>query len=121
MSSASRSLNRCLLQVWPFLLQHYAFSSSAESREELDAAQREHFERSMCEWMAIEAIVKQRDKEHTEACLVKASQESTGVLCGSVMTCRTHHDTLHVLVSCRRPHPAHAQGLESQQRRVREC
>lgn len=63
-------------EVWPYLLGHYHFNSSAEERAEHDNSIRQQYERTMSEWLAIEAIVRQRDKETMAANLAKLSQES---------------------------------------------
>jgi hypothetical protein len=67
-------------QVWPFLLGYYKFGSTTAERIDQDAAMRTQYEDSMSQWLAVEAIVKQRDKENLEANLVHkySTQESTG-------------------------------------------
>lgn len=65
------------LQVWPYLLGHYVFGSTAEDRRALDATTRQNYETTMSEWLAVEAIVRQRDKETMAANLAKLSSEST--------------------------------------------
>lgn len=65
------------LQVWPYLLGHYKFGSTTDEREELDKACRQNYETTMSEWLAVEAIVRQRDKEMMAANLAKLSSEST--------------------------------------------
>ena len=64
------------LQVWAYLLGHYKLGSSPEEREDLDVAIKSQYENTMSEWLAVEAIVRQRDKEFMAANLVKQSQES---------------------------------------------
>ncbi|XP_059169262.1 small G protein signaling modulator 1-like [Physella acuta] len=64
-------------QVWPYLLGHYKFGSSPDEREGLEQAVRTEYEKVMSEWLAIEAIIRQRDKEVIAANLAKLSQEST--------------------------------------------
>ena len=51
---------------------------TSEQRDVLDVTCREHYERTMSDWLAVEAIVKQRDKEAIAANLVKLSQDSSG-------------------------------------------
>lgn len=63
--------------MWPYLLGHYKFGSTAEEREELDKGCRQNYETTMSEWLAVEAIVRQRDKEMMAANLAKLSSEST--------------------------------------------
>ncbi|KAK3771333.1 hypothetical protein RRG08_024289 [Elysia crispata] len=64
-------------QVWPYLLGHYKFGSTPEEREGLEAAMGADYEKVMSEWLAVEAIIRQRDKETVAANLAKLSQEST--------------------------------------------
>ncbi|XP_021939313.1 small G protein signaling modulator 2-like isoform X3 [Zootermopsis nevadensis] len=64
-------------QLWPYLLGHYQFGSSPEGRQELDLATQQSYETTMSEWLAVEAIVRQRDKETMAANLAKLSSEST--------------------------------------------
>lgn len=64
-------------QVWPYLLGHYVFGSTADDRRTLDATTRQSYETTMSEWLAVEAIVRQRDKETMAANLAKLSSEST--------------------------------------------
>jgi hypothetical protein len=63
--------------MWPYLLGHYRFGSSPEDRQELDLATQQSYETTMSEWLAVEAIVRQRDKETMAANLAKLSSEST--------------------------------------------
>lgn len=63
-------------EVWPFLLGHYKFDSTAEERAELDETSRHYYETTMSEWLAVEAIVRQRDKEKTAVAVAKLSSES---------------------------------------------
>ncbi|XP_039297773.1 small G protein signaling modulator 1-like [Nilaparvata lugens] len=64
-------------QVWPYLLGHYAFGSEPEERQKVDHTTRQNYETTMSEWLAVEAIVRQRDKEMMAANLAKLSSEST--------------------------------------------
>lgn len=43
----------------------------------MDAATRQTYETSMSEWLAVEAIVRQRDKEQTAASIARLGSEST--------------------------------------------
>ncbi|KAB0791167.1 hypothetical protein PPYR_02967 [Photinus pyralis] len=64
-------------EVWPYLLGHYKFGSSAAQREELSELTKQAYETTMSEWLAVEAIVKQRDKETQANAIAKLSSEST--------------------------------------------
>lgn len=63
--------------MWPYLLGHYKFGSTTSEREELYEQTRQSYENTMSEWLAVEAIVRQRDKENTAASIAKLSSEST--------------------------------------------
>lgn len=63
--------------MWPYLLAHYRFGSTEQERQELDRNTRQSYETTMSEWLAVEAIVRQRDKETMAANLAKLSSEST--------------------------------------------
>lgn len=63
--------------MWPFLLGHYKFNSTFEEREELDRTTKQYYETTMTEWLAVEAIVRQKDKEIMAANIAKLSSEST--------------------------------------------
>jgi len=65
------------VQVWPYLLGHYKFDSTQEDRDYLDKKTHTLYEKTMSEWLAIEAIIKQREKEIMAANLIKMSSEST--------------------------------------------
>ncbi|XP_059487070.1 small G protein signaling modulator 2-like isoform X2 [Neocloeon triangulifer] len=64
-------------QVWPYLLGHIPFASTEEEKKEQDLSVRRAYETTMSEWLAVEAIVRQRDKEVMAANLAKLSSEST--------------------------------------------
>ncbi|XP_052800781.1 small G protein signaling modulator 1-like isoform X2 [Mya arenaria] len=64
-------------EVWPYLLGHYKFDSTQEDRDFLDKKTQTLYEKTMSEWLAIEAIIKQREKEIMAANLAKMSSEST--------------------------------------------
>ena len=59
------------------MLGHYSFSSTPEQREKVDKQMRWMYEKTMSEWLAVEAIVRQREKEIMAANLIKMSSEST--------------------------------------------
>lgn len=58
-------------QVWPYLLEHYTPGSSQEERQERDKQMKDHYENVMSQWLAVEAIVRQRDKELMAASMAK--------------------------------------------------
>ena len=62
--------------VWPYLLGHYSFDMSDTERQERDKEMNATYEMIMSEWLAVEAIVRQRDKEIVAANLAKLSSES---------------------------------------------
>uniref|UniRef100_T1IJ52 Rab-GAP TBC domain-containing protein n=1 Tax=Strigamia maritima TaxID=126957 RepID=T1IJ52_STRMM len=64
-------------EVWPYLLGHYQFGSAEEDRRIQNLAFHQQYETTMSEWLAVEAIVRQRDKETMAAQLAKLSSEST--------------------------------------------
>ncbi|KAK3084137.1 hypothetical protein FSP39_008789 [Pinctada imbricata] len=64
-------------EVWPYLLGHYRFGSTPDQRKKIDDSIRTMYEKTMSEWLAVEAIVRQRDKENMAANILKMSSEST--------------------------------------------
>lgn len=60
-------------EVWPYLLGHYSFNTTPEQRADLDEQTRHYYETTMSEWLAVEAIVRQRDKEKTAHAVAKLS------------------------------------------------
>lgn len=63
-------------QVWLYLLGHFDFLSTKQDRTQRTEELAQHYELTMTEWLAVEAIVKQRDKEIIAANLAKLSSES---------------------------------------------
>ena len=63
-------------QVWPYLLEHYRFGDTDEEKRKHDTEMRQKYEMIMSDWLAVEAIVRQRDKEIVAANLAKLSVES---------------------------------------------
>ncbi|XP_055844301.1 small G protein signaling modulator 2-like isoform X2 [Episyrphus balteatus] len=66
-------------QVWPYLLGHYSFGTVPEEREKLDEECKHYYETTMSEWLAVEAIVRQRDMEKTAKAVAKLSSGSGSV------------------------------------------
>ncbi|XP_043571423.1 small G protein signaling modulator 1-like isoform X1 [Chiloscyllium plagiosum] len=60
-------------EVWPFLLGHYQFGMTEVERKEVDDKIRTSYEQTMGEWMACEAVVRQRERESHAAALAKCS------------------------------------------------
>ncbi|XP_078410573.1 small G protein signaling modulator 1 [Cetorhinus maximus] len=60
-------------EVWPFLLGHYQFGMTEVERNEVDDQIRTCYEQTMGEWMACEAVVRQRERESHAAALAKCS------------------------------------------------
>ncbi|XP_075159014.1 small G protein signaling modulator 1-like [Haematobia irritans] len=63
-------------EVWPYLLGHYSFGSSTEERQKLDDTSKHYYETTMSEWLAVEAIVRQREKEKNAKAMAKISAEN---------------------------------------------
>ncbi|KAL1501277.1 hypothetical protein ABEB36_006628 [Hypothenemus hampei] len=68
--------NELRTEIWPYLLGHYKFGSTTEQRKELDEETKQAYENTMSEWLAVEAIVRQRDKEDQAHAIAKLSSES---------------------------------------------
>ncbi|XP_055612028.1 small G protein signaling modulator 2-like isoform X2 [Uranotaenia lowii] len=66
-------------EVWPYLLGHYSFGTTPEERAELDENTKHYYETTMSEWLAVEAIVRQRDKEKTAVAVAKLSSGSGSI------------------------------------------
>lgn len=54
----------------------HRFGSTAEERAEQDAACRRQYETTMSEWLCVEAIVRQRDREATAASIARLTEAS---------------------------------------------
>jgi len=61
-----------LQQIWPFLLGHYKWRHTASDCAEIDRKTTSSYENKVSDWMAIEAIVRQKDKEITAASIANA-------------------------------------------------
>ncbi|XP_041455955.1 small G protein signaling modulator 2-like isoform X2 [Lytechinus variegatus] len=61
-------------EVWPYLLGHYKLNSTEEERGGVDEGVRLNYEQILAEWMAVEAIIRQRDKDNQQA---KLSSENS--------------------------------------------
>ncbi|KAL5276338.1 SGSM2 family protein [Megaselia abdita] len=62
--------------VWPYLLGHYQFGQTQQEKEELDDSTKHYYETTMSEWLAVEAIIRQKDKEKTAMAVAKLSSGS---------------------------------------------
>ncbi|KAM8719375.1 hypothetical protein ACLKA7_011999 [Drosophila subpalustris] len=63
-------------EVWPYLLGHYAFGTTQEERQKQDETCKHYYETTMSEWLAVDAIVQQREKEKTARAVAKLSSGS---------------------------------------------
>lgn len=75
--------------VWPYLLGHYKFGSTKIERDRLSEETRQAYENTMSEWLAVEAIVRQRDKETQANAIAKLSSES---MSGEQIPTQIHRD-----------------------------
>ncbi|XP_037936319.1 small G protein signaling modulator 1 [Teleopsis dalmanni] len=62
--------------IWPYLLGHYSFGSTPEERQKQDETCKHYYETTMSEWLAVDAIVQQREKEKTARAVAKLSSGS---------------------------------------------
>lgn len=60
-----------------FAFSTFSFGTTANERLQLDETTRHYYETTMSEWLAVEAIVRQRDKEKTAHAVAKLSSESS--------------------------------------------
>ena len=60
-------------QIWPYLLGHYQWYFTQEQIKQIDEKTQTNYEHKLSDWMAVEAIVRQRDKETTAANIAKLS------------------------------------------------
>lgn len=65
-------------EVWPYLLGHYSFGQTPEETRTLDENTKHYYETTMSEWLALEAIVRQLDKEKTAVAVAKSKLSSGG-------------------------------------------
>ena len=64
-------------QVWPYLLGHYkSWTLKQAEVRELDAKTQTVYENKLSDWMAIEAIIRQKDREVTAANIAKISNSN---------------------------------------------
>ena len=61
-------------QVWPYLFGHYKWDFSYKDRRDCDRKTQSNYENKLSDWMAIDAIVRQKDKEVTAANIAKLSR-----------------------------------------------
>ncbi|KAL3318311.1 Small G protein signaling modulator 1 [Cichlidogyrus casuarinus] len=63
-------------EIWPVLLGLQSFKASAKEKQSLDQEMRVHYEEVLCEWLPVQTIVEQREKDahiHRISMLVSAS------------------------------------------------
>ncbi|XP_054729141.1 small G protein signaling modulator 1 [Anastrepha obliqua] len=63
-------------EVWPYLLGHYSFGTTTADRQKQDETCKHYYEMTMSEWLAVDAIVQQREKEKTSRAIAKLSSGS---------------------------------------------
>ena len=77
--SVDRKASRCsqvyAVQVWPYLLGYYKFGATPDDCSAQDEAARHQYETTVSEWLAVEAIVMQCDREALEANVARLSAE----------------------------------------------
>lgn len=80
--------DRLRAQVWPYLLGHYEFGDSLETKRKRDDACRGAFESSARDWVKIERVIKERDNDILEANMAKVARRqqrerlmATGEIC----------------------------------------
>ncbi|XP_013168017.1 PREDICTED: small G protein signaling modulator 2-like isoform X2 [Papilio xuthus] len=83
--------------VWPYLLGYYEFGSTSEQRSEQDAACRRQYETTMSEWLCVEAIVKQRDREATAASIARLTEAAGRATSSTVETGEVFEDDCSVI------------------------
>lgn len=66
--------NQLRAEVWPYLLGHYKFEDSAETRRQRDEACRDSFEAGARDWAKIERVIKERDSEILAANMAKVAR-----------------------------------------------
>lgn len=59
--------------LWPMLLRQHAFGSSPEERDETDANARNEYEAVVSQWLSLEVVVRQRDREQMAVSLARAA------------------------------------------------
>ncbi|XP_039152588.1 small G protein signaling modulator 2 isoform X2 [Drosophila simulans] len=77
-------------EVWPYLLGHYDFGSTPEERKKQDETCKHYYETTMSEWLAVEAIVRQREKEKTALAVAKLSAEQARLAANAASSSNPH-------------------------------
>ena len=67
------AININFKQIWPYLLGHYKWHFLPAEKDATDEKTKTSYEHKLNDWMTIEAIVKQRDKEVTAANIARLS------------------------------------------------
>ncbi|KAH8314598.1 hypothetical protein KR074_009183, partial [Drosophila pseudoananassae] len=94
-------------EVWPYLLGHYAFGSTPEDRKKQDETCKHYYETTMSEWLAVEAIVRQREKEKTALAVAKLSAEQARQAAKTANTLNPHQKLTN---GCRQFDPEQDRG-----------
>ncbi|XP_073948313.1 small G protein signaling modulator 2-like isoform X2 [Choristoneura fumiferana] len=84
-------------EVWPYLLGYYEFGSTTEERAEQDTANRRQYETTMSDWLCVEAIVRQRDREATAASIARLSEASGRLKPADNTSCEVFEDDCSVI------------------------
>jgi len=71
--------------VWPYLLGYYKFGATQDECAAQDEAAKCHYENTVSEWLAVEAIVMECDREALEANIARLSAEQNAA-CAAAAT-----------------------------------
>ena len=81
--------------MWPYLLGHYKWDFGPAEQAAADSRVQEAYEHKLSDWMAIEAIVRQRDKEINAANIAKLSGNGISMSTVVVIHCTDIIAILH--------------------------
>jgi len=74
------------VQVWPYLLGYCKFGATPDERATQDEAAKSQYEKTVSEWLAVEAIVSQCDREALEANIARLSAEQNAAAAAAAAT-----------------------------------